>query len=180
MYDVTYEEYGRFKTFVNIDKLIFFLTVGFVKVSICFLKSTTNVAHIPSVEHFQQCFPVLTICLHKYGSFLEHLSMQSSICWLGCDQGHTTEETVLLHERHGCWKYIDVLHVIVDFGLLSVCLIALWKVRMGWFTRFRLYFVFSIVSMSVVGSILRQKKQEKLSATDILCMYHSIPQGELI
>jgi hypothetical protein len=36
MYDVTYEEHRRFKTFVNIDKLIFFLTVGFVKVSICF------------------------------------------------------------------------------------------------------------------------------------------------
>ena len=30
------KEYGRFKTFANIDKLIFFLAVGFIKVSICF------------------------------------------------------------------------------------------------------------------------------------------------
>jgi hypothetical protein len=34
MFDVTYEEYGWFKNFANIDKLIFFLAVGFIKISI--------------------------------------------------------------------------------------------------------------------------------------------------
>ncbi len=36
IYDVTYDEYGHFKTFSNLSKPIFFLAVGFIKVSICF------------------------------------------------------------------------------------------------------------------------------------------------
>ena len=35
MYDITYEEDGSFQKFANIDKQLFFLAVGSVKVSIC-------------------------------------------------------------------------------------------------------------------------------------------------
>ncbi|PMD40594.1 hypothetical protein L207DRAFT_512056 [Hyaloscypha variabilis F] len=42
----------------------------------------------------------------------------------------------------------------MDFGLLSVPLLVLWKVRMGLLTKLRLYFVFSIASMSVVVASL--------------------------
>jgi hypothetical protein len=71
-----------------------------------------------------------------------------------------------------CATALIVIHVIMDFGLLSVPLIVLWKVRIGLLTKLRLYFV-SIASMSVVGSILRQIEQEKLS-NNILFKFHLV------
>ena len=56
----------------------------------------------------------------------------------------------------------------MDFALLSVPLIVLWKVRMGWGTKLRLYFVFSIGAMSCIGSVMRQIEQKRLSS-DVLC-----------
>jgi len=67
---------------------------------------------------------------------------------------------------------LSVIHVIMDFGLLSVPLIVLWKVRMGWGTRLRLYLVFSIGGMSAIGSIMRQIEQESLlKKNDLLCKF---------
>jgi hypothetical protein len=75
---------------------------------------------------------------------------------------------------------LSVIHVAMDFGLLSVPLIVLWKVRMSWGTRFRLYFVFSIGAMSFVGSVMRQVEQKKLAINDILCQPTSFRQGNLM
>jgi hypothetical protein len=73
---------------------------------------------------------------------------------------------------------LSIIHVIMDFGLLSVPLIVLWNVRMGWGTRVRLYFVFSIGAMSCIGSIMRQIEQKNLSFIDILCQLIGIIRGK--
>lgn len=64
----------------------------------------------------------------------------------------------------------------MDLCLLAVPLIVLWKLRMSWMTRLRLYFVFSIGSVSVVGSVMRQIEQEQLGSADILCRFWSAPK----
>ena len=61
-------------------------------------------------------------------------------------------------------------HVASDFCLLSVPVIVLWKVRMPWPRKARLFAVFSVGAMSCIGSVVRQVDQSRLSV-DPLCMH---------
>jgi Fungal rhodopsin domain len=172
MYDVTYEEYGRFKTFANIDKLIFFLAVGFIKVSIGFFNRRLTSLTSRAWSIFNNIFLFLLFVYINLALFWN--IFQCDPPYAGWDairtakrgkRFHCTSDTIV-------GSALSVIHVFMDFGLLSVPLIDLWKVRMSWFTRLRSYFVFSIASMSVIGSILRQIEQERISMTDILCKAH--------
>jgi hypothetical protein len=156
MFDVTYEEYGRFKTFANIDKLIFFLAVGFIKVSICLfnrrLTSMTSRAWIMFNDIFIALLGAYLMVALFWNIF------QCDPPWVGWDAirvgkspGHKakcTPDTIV-------GSALSVIHVLMDFDLLSVPLVVLWKVRMGWGTKLRLYLVFSIGAMSAIGSVVR-------------------------
>ncbi len=63
---------------------------------------------------------------------------------------------------------LSTIHVVMDFCLLSVPIIVLWKVQMPWPTKFRFFAVFGVGAMSCIGSVLRQIEQANLK-TDILC-----------
>lgn len=63
---------------------------------------------------------------------------------------------------------LSTIHVAMDFCLLSVPIIVLWKVQMPWSTKIRFFVVFAIGAMSCIGSVLRQLEQANLK-TDILC-----------
>lgn len=169
MYDVTYEEYGRFKTFANIAKLIFFLAVGFIKVSICLFNRRLTSLISRDWSIFNNIFLSLVFVFIMLSLFWN--IFQCDPPYAGWDAIRTAKRGKSFHCTSDTivGSSLSVIHVVMDFGLLSVPLIVLWKVRMGWFTRLRLYLVFSIGTMSVVGSILRQIEQERLSSTDILC-----------
>ena len=51
---------------------------------------------------------------------------------------------------------LSAIHIIFDFALLSVPLIVLSKMRMSTSKRVRLIFLFSIGSVSCIGSVMRQ------------------------
>lgn len=63
---------------------------------------------------------------------------------------------------------LSTIHVVMDFCLLSVPIIVLWKVQMPWSAKFRFFVIFGIGAMSSIGSVLRQITQANLK-TDILC-----------
>lgn len=65
---------------------------------------------------------------------------------------------------------LSIVHVIMDFCLLTVPLIVVWKVQMHWTTKIRLYFVFSVGAMSCIGSVLRQLAQANIGL-DPTCMF---------
>jgi hypothetical protein len=67
---------------------------------------------------------------------------------------------------------LSAIHVAMDFCLLSVPIIVLWKVQMPWSTKFRFFVVFCVGAMSCIGSVLRQIEQANLK-TDILCQSYS-------
>ena len=54
---------------------------------------------------------------------------------------------------------LSVVHIVFDFVLLSVPIIVLVKVKMDLATKIRIGFLFSVGSISCIGSIMRQKLQ---------------------
>ena len=66
---------------------------------------------------------------------------------------------------------LNILHIIFDFALLSVPVIVLSKMKMSTSKRVRLLFLFSIGSVSCIGSIMRQVVSMQKS-TDMTCETH--------
>jgi hypothetical protein len=168
MYDITYEEYGHFKTFTNLSKPVFFVAVGLIKVSICLFNQRLTSLTSRAWKIFNIGFLVLLFVYIMLSLFWT--LFQCNPPYAGWNPIRTAREGKKFHciSDNIVGSTLSVIHVIMDFGLLSVPLIVLWNVRMGWGTRFRLYFVFSIGAMSFIGSVVRQIEQERLS-TDILC-----------
>lgn len=63
---------------------------------------------------------------------------------------------------------LNIIHVILDFALLSVPVIVFCKMKMNMSKRIRLIFLFSIGCMSVVGSVNRQIIMVK-NSMDLTC-----------
>lgn len=169
MYDVTYEEYSYFKLYANVDKALFFLAVGFIKLSICFFNRRLTSITSRAWLIFNNCF---------IGLLVAYLLLALFWCIFQCDPPYAGWNIIRvateLKHKPKCMSdnivgsALSVIHALMDFGLLSVPLIVLWKVQMSWKTKARLFFVFSIGGMSAIGSVVRQVEQERLS-TDILC-----------
>ncbi|CZR61347.1 related to integral membrane protein PTH11 [Phialocephala subalpina] len=180
MYDITYEEYGHFKTFSNLSEPMFFLAVGFIKVSICLFNRRLTSLTSRAWTLFSNIFLVLLFCY-----------IMLSLFWtiFQCNPPYAGWDPIRIGKEGKVPKCIgdnmvgstlSVIHVIMDFGLLSIPLIVLWQVRMGWGTRARLYFVFSIGAMSCVGSIMRQIEQKRLTFNDILWNFVALENWTLI
>lgn len=52
--------------------------------------------------------------------------------------------------------FLSVMHILFDFALLSVPLVVLWKIQMDTSKKIKLCFLFSIGSVSCIGSVMRQ------------------------
>jgi hypothetical protein len=63
---------------------------------------------------------------------------------------------------------LSSMHVIMDFCLLAIPIIVLWKVQMPWATKSRFFFVFGVGAISCIGSVLRQIEQANLKS-DLSC-----------
>lgn len=74
---------------------------------------------------------------------------------------------------------LSSIHVTMDFCLLAVPIIVLWKVQMPWGTKIRFFFVFGIGAMSCIGSVMRQLEQANLKS-DPLCEICPPPLGASI
>lgn len=172
IWDVTYEEYGYFKRYTNWSKIFFFVAVGVVKVSICLFNRRLTSMTSEKWLLFNNVFLVLLV-IYILVSLFWNIFLCNPV-WGGWDAIRLGREGVVAK----CFPVgkmgtiLSTIHVIMDFGLLAVPLIVLWKVKMGWRTRGRLYVVFAVGGVSMIGSILRQIEQTKLS-TDVLCKFVS-------
>lgn len=63
---------------------------------------------------------------------------------------------------------LSVMHIVMDFCLLTVPVIVLWKLQMSWKHKVRLFIVFAFGAISCIGSVMRQVVQNSLT-TDPLC-----------
>lgn len=57
---------------------------------------------------------------------------------------------------------LSVVHVVMDFCLLAVPILVLWKVRLPWATKIRLFLLFSVGAVCCLASVMRQVSQARL------------------
>lgn len=72
---------------------------------------------------------------------------------------HPTDNKCFNRNKLGCG--LAIFHSTFGFALLIVPLIVLYQMRMSTGTRIRLGFLFSIGSLSCIGSVMRQEFQAR-------------------
>ena len=65
---------------------------------------------------------------------------------------------------------LSTVHIVMDFCLLAVPCLVLWKVQMPWATKIRLYFLFSLGAVCCFAAVMREVAQARLIKTaDYTC-----------
>ena len=67
--------------------------------------------------------------------------------------------------------FLSVMHILFDFALLSVPLTVLWKIQMSTSKKIKLCLLFSVGSVSCIGSVMRQVIQTNFKP-DFTCKCH--------
>lgn len=149
-------------------KIIFFTTVGVIKISIClFLRRISEAAsRYPRIAN--DAFLFLLVGYTLLALFWSCFQCSPApAMWDKIYSGKLATPAT-------CWSTLivanalSVLHVIMDFVLLLTPMIVLWKVQLNRKTKIRLFIVFSVGGLSCVASVLRELAQKSISK-DITC-----------
>ncbi|KAI5243437.1 hypothetical protein E4T43_04126 [Aureobasidium subglaciale] len=172
-WDVTYAEYYIFNKLAIVCKIIFFTTVGIIKISICLFLRRISEATSKYPRIANEVFLFLLISYTLLALFWS--CFQCSPAPAMWDKIYSGQ----LAQPAKCWSTLvvanalSVIHVVMDFVLLLTPIVVLWKVRLNKNTKIRLFIVFSMGSLSCVASVLRELAQKSISK-DITYGYTSL------
>ncbi|KAL1651895.1 hypothetical protein SLS58_000018 [Diplodia intermedia] len=162
-WDVTYAEYNDFNWLGVVCKILFFTSVGIIKISITLFNRRLTSMTSPIWRYFNDFFLFLLTAYTLLALFWT--------CFQ-CDPPAAMWDKIYsgkLAAMPTCWStkvisnVLSIMHVVMDFCLLTTPIIVLWKVKLPTGTKIRLYVVFSMGAVSAIGSVLRQLAQEKIS-----------------
>ncbi|KAF4310885.1 hypothetical protein GTA08_BOTSDO13540 [Botryosphaeria dothidea] len=163
IWDVTYAQYNLFNWLGVTCKILFFTSVGIIKISITlFNRRLTGMASR------------IWRILNDVFLFLLTVYTLLALFWtcFQCSPPPAMWNKIYsgkLSTPPTCWStptisnVLSVIHVVMDFCLLMTPIIVLWKVKLPTSTKIRLYLVFSTGAVSCVGSVLRQLAQQKIN-----------------
>jgi hypothetical protein len=149
-------------------KIIFFTTVGIIKISICLFLRRISEATTKYSRTANDIFLFLLVAYTLLALFWS--CFQCSPAPAMWDKIYSGK----LAQPAKCWSTLvvantlSVIHVVMDFVLLLTPIVVLWSVRLNKNTKIRLFIVFSMGSLSCVASILRELAQKSISK-DITC-----------
>ncbi|KAH0293785.1 hypothetical protein M436DRAFT_71545 [Aureobasidium namibiae CBS 147.97] len=172
-WDVTYAEYYIFNKLAIVCKIIFFTTVGIIKISICLFLRRISEATSKYPKIANDIFLFLLIAYTLLALFWS--CFQCSPAPAMWDKIYSGK----LAQPAKCWSTLvvantlSVIHVVMDFVLLLTPILVLWNVRLNKKTKIRLFIVFSMGSLSCVASVLRELAQKSISK-DITYGYTSL------
>ncbi|KAI4819800.1 hypothetical protein E4T44_10407 [Aureobasidium sp. EXF-8845] len=172
-WNVTYAEYYTFNKLAIVCKIIFFTTVGIIKISICLFLRRISEATSKYPRIANDIFLFLLIAYTLLALFWS--CFQCSPAPAMWDKIYSGK----LAQPAKCWSTLvvantlSVIHVVMDFVLLLTPIIVLWNVRLNKKTKIRLFIVFSMGSLSCVASVLRELAQKSISK-DITYGYTSL------
>lgn len=167
-WDVTYLEYYWFFRLAGIAELIFWITVGLIKVSITlFNRRLTGLTSARwMVAHNIFLFLLVTYIL--VALFVSIFGCSPRNAHYSLIEFGRVDRPVKCLNPNTIGITLSTFHVVFDFALLSVPLIILYKINMNLSKKLRLAFLFSVGSMSCIGSALRQHYQLK-TQIDFMC-----------
>ncbi|KAF6217939.1 hypothetical protein HO133_006351 [Letharia lupina] len=162
VYDMTYQELNWFYELGFIGIVVFWMAVGLIKVSIVFFnrRLTGLTSHRWMIAHY--VFLALIVGFMITALFTElfqctgPVDLKFSLIALG---RHPTGNKCLNGNKLGYG--LAIIHSTFDFALLTVPLIVLYQMRMSTGKKIRLGFLFSIGSLSCIGSVMRQVVQAR-------------------
>lgn len=170
LWDVTYLEYYWFIRLAGIAELIFWITVGLIKVSITLFnrRLTGLTSRRWMIAH--NVFLVLLVCYIVIALFVSLFECSPATSQYSLIRLGKIAKPAKCLNFNTIGIVLSSFHVVFDFALLSVPLIILYKINMNLSKKIRLAFLFSIGSISCIGSALRQHYQGQNHA-DYLCEY---------
>lgn len=101
-------------------------------------------------------FLVLLICWVVISLFLNVFQCTPALVQYDLMQWGHLHSPATCFDQNRLNIVLSVFHIIFDFTLLSVPILILIKVKMDMATKIRLGFLFSIGSVSCIGSVMRQ------------------------
>ncbi|KAK0609383.1 hypothetical protein DIS24_g12324 [Lasiodiplodia hormozganensis] len=162
-WDVTYEEYNVFNWLGVVCKILFFTSVGLIKLSITLFNRRLTSMTSPVWRYLNDFFLFLLTAYTLLALFWTCFQCNPpAAMWDKVYSGKLVTTPT-------CWStavisnVLSIIHVVMDFCLLMTPIIILWKIKLPIKTKIRLYLVFSTGAVSAIGSVLRQLAQEKIS-----------------
>ena len=154
----------------NIAQIDFFVCVGVVKMSItCFNIRLTSLS---SRKWRITNWTFFTICaLYTLVAFFLNIFQ--------CSPAGGSFDLLILARSGVPPKCVGVMHmntilrainITLDYCLLAVPILVLYKVRMSWMMKGRLFIMFGVGGLACVGSVMTLVSKYRLK-TDFLCMF---------
>ncbi|KAF2145321.1 uncharacterized protein K452DRAFT_220412 [Aplosporella prunicola CBS 121167] len=178
-WDVTYEEYNIFNWLGVVCKILFFTSVGIIKISITLFNRRLTGMASRIWRIINDVFLVMLIAYTILALFWTCFQCTPPPAMWDKAYSGRLARPASCYSTSLLSNVLSTLHVIMDFCLLMTPIIVLWKVKLPKSTKIRLYFVFSTGAVSCIGSVLRQLAQQKISL-DVTWGYTSILTWTLV
>ena len=107
------------------------------------------------------CYIIISLCTNLFGC-------SPAVSLYNLEAIGKVQKPIKCFDPNTLGIALSTVHVVFDFALLSVPMIVLYKIKMSLEKKIRLGFLFSVGTMSCVGSALRQHYQVQKSA-DFMC-----------
>ena len=156
--------------FSAIDQLLFFVTVGFIKISIVlFNKRLTGLTSTKWMV-FHNIFLGFLIIFVLTALFVNLFACDPPLSQYGLAAFGKTPEPPVCVNSNSMEIALNLVHIITDFGLLMTPLVVLFKIRMATSQKIRLMLLFSVGLVSCIGSVMRQISNPS-AQPDLTCAY---------
>lgn len=155
-YDVTYDEVYWFLRLAGIDQLIFYISVTLIKISIALFNRRLTGLTSSRWMIAHNIFLCLLVIYLVLGILLNVLVCSpAGVQYDAIRYGSLPEKPRCLNQNSMTIS-LSIVHIIFDFALLSVPLIVLSQIQMNIAKKLRIGFLFSVGSISCIGSVMRQ------------------------
>ncbi|MCJ1465364.1 hypothetical protein MMC07_003982 [Pseudocyphellaria aurata] len=155
LWDVTYVEFFWYFKIAGIKQVVFYVTAGLIKISITLFNRRLTGLTSEKWLYAHNVFLVLVVSYTILALFINIFQCKPAGSQYDLIEfGRIVNPTKCLDEKI-LNNFFIICHVIFDFALLSVPLIVLYKIKMNTSRKIRIGFLFSIGSISCLGSAMR-------------------------
>lgn len=155
LWDITYMEFFWYFKLAGIKQVVFYVTAGLIKISITLFNRRLTGLTSDKWLYAHNIFLFLVVSYTVLALFINVFQCKPAGSQYDLiEYGQLKNPTKCLDESILNNTFL-ICHVIFDFALLSVPLILLFKMKMTTSRKIRLGFLFSIGSISCIGSAMR-------------------------
>ncbi|RGP78306.1 integral membrane [Fusarium longipes] len=155
-YDSTYEEYNLYMYYLNVCKIVFYVAVGLIKVSITLFVRRLADRASKKWKLFSEIFLGTVIIYILLAIFWLVFSCRPlGSAWNKRFAGSLDEAPVCVDSMFQN-RFLSSMHVAQSIVLLAAPIIILWYVKINKAKKARLFFIWLVGGTTVLGGLLQQ------------------------